>query len=158
MAVRTHTHTGHDALLVTDTHIHTVLLALGRVIFGAYFIYAGLHHFMDHATLAGFAAQRGVPWPNLAVLGTGVLMLVGGLAIATGTAPRFGAACIALFLIGVTPIMHAFWSDPTAPERAADIGNFAKNIALLGATGIVAAVPNAWHAVAESRVESVRPM
>ena len=36
--------------------------------------------------------------------------------------------------------MHAFWNDITPAERAADLANFTKNVALLGATAFVAAI------------------
>ena len=158
MAVRAHTHTGHDAILVVDTHINAALLAFGRLIFGGYFIYSGLHHLLDHVVLASYAAQRGVPAPDLAVLGTGLLILIGGVCVATGAAPRTGAAMIALFLIGVTPIMHAFWNDPAPEQRAADIANFGKNIALLGTTCLLAAVPEAWPSARQVIDEAPRPM
>ncbi len=153
MAVRAHTHTTQGAVLVVETHIHAVLLAMGRLIFGTYFIYSGIHHLIDHASMAAYTAQRGVPAPELAVLGTGLLILVGGVCIASGAAPRTGAALVALFLIGVTPIMHAFWNDALPDQRAADAANFARNIALLGATCLVAAVPYTWSAFSERAVE-----
>jgi uncharacterized membrane protein YphA (DoxX/SURF4 family) len=96
---------------------------------------------MYHATLAPLAAMRGVPAPDLAVLGTGALLLAGGLSIMTGFVPKVGATLIAIFLIGVTPIMHAFWRDADAMQRANDLANFGKNIALLGGACFVAAMP-----------------
>jgi uncharacterized membrane protein YphA (DoxX/SURF4 family) len=74
------------------------------------------------------------------VIGTGALLVAGGLSILTGVAPKLGAFLIAVFLVGVTPIMHAFWNDITPAERAADLANFTKNIGLLGATLYAAAV------------------
>src|SRR5262249_54744485 len=103
--------------------------------------YSGLEHFMNHATLVPFAAMHGVPAPELAVFGTGALILAGGLSIMTGFVPKVGATLIAIFLIGVTPIMHAFWRDADAMQRANDLVNFTKNIALLGGACLVAAMP-----------------
>jgi uncharacterized membrane protein YphA (DoxX/SURF4 family) len=144
MAVRSHFRTVHDTVVVIDTQILTWLLALGRAIFGGYFIYASMHHFSDHVALAGYAARRGVPFADAAIFGTGLMLLVGGLSILTATAPRVGAALIALFLICVTPTMHAFWRDTDLAQRAADLTNFGKNVALLGATCFVAALPTPW--------------
>lgn len=157
MAVHAHTHGVRETLVIAEAPVQSALLALGRLVFGGYFLYAGLGHLMNHVVLAGLASSRGVPFPDLAVLGTGVLLGIGGLGIMTGAAPRFGAAAIALFLVVVTPVMHAFWKDPTLQERAADIANFTKNIALLGATIIVAATNETWASVAHKTAND-RPM
>jgi uncharacterized membrane protein YphA (DoxX/SURF4 family) len=159
MAVHSHTHSyaGHDGLVIAEAPVQSALLALGRLVFGGYFLYSGLGHLMNHVVFAGLASARGVPFPDLAVLVTGVLIGIGGLAIMTGAAPRFGAAAIALFLIVVTPVMHAFWHDPTLEERAADLVNFTKNIGLLGATAIVAATTETYQ-IAARHLPDDRPM
>jgi len=136
-----HTDTSETVVIVTESHVNAALLLLGRLIFGGFWVYSGLEHFMNHATLAPFVAMRGVPAPELAVLGTGAMILAGGLSIMTGFVPKVGATLIAIFLIGVTPIMHAFWRDADAMQRANDIANFTKNIALLGGACLVAAMP-----------------
>ena len=133
-------------VIVTETHVNAALLMLGRLIFGGFWVYSGLNHWMHHSAMAVFTAAHGVPQPDLAVIGTGALLVAGGLSILTGLVPKIGAVLIAVFLIGVTPIMHAFWNDITPAERAADLGNFAKNVALLGATLFVAAMPEPWPA------------
>jgi uncharacterized membrane protein YphA (DoxX/SURF4 family) len=131
------------------------LFLLGRLIFGGYFLYNGLNHFMSTDMLAAYAASAGVPMPTLAVLFTGVLMLVGGIAFLTGVWPKLGAASLGLFLVGVTPIMHAFWlvSDPQA--QMAELGNFTKNMALLGGVFITASIPQPWPLSFASRSEDV---
>jgi putative oxidoreductase len=131
-------------IVLTESHVNAVLLTLGRLIFGGYWVYSGLEHFITHATMAPYAAMHGVPAPDLAVLGTGALLLAGGVSIMTGFVPRVGATLIAIFLIGVTPIMHAFWRDADAVQRANDLVNFTKNIGLLGGVCFVAALPEPW--------------
>jgi uncharacterized membrane protein YphA (DoxX/SURF4 family) len=138
-----HMHPTADAsetIVVTEAHVNAALLMIGRLIFGGYWIYSGLNHWLHYSTMAVYAAARGVPQPELAVIGTGALLVAGGLSILTGVAPKLGAFLIAVFLVGVTPIMHAFWNDITPAERAADLANFTKNIGLLGATLYAAAV------------------
>jgi len=149
MAVHSHHHYGSQgALIVTQTHVNTALMVIGRVLFGGYFLYSSFDHFAQEQMLAAAAGARGVPWPEAAVLGTGVLLFVGSLSILTGAWPRIGAALIAIFLIGVTPVMHAFWADPTVEMRMMDVVNFTKNLALLGGCAFVAAIPRPWGASA----------
>jgi uncharacterized membrane protein YphA (DoxX/SURF4 family) len=131
---------GLTTIIVTETHVNAVLMMLGRILFGGYFAYAGLNHLLHYSTMAVYTAAHGVPAPALAVIGTGAMLFAGGVSIITGVAPKAGAALIAIFLIGVTPIMHAFWNDITPAERAADLANFGKNVGLLGAALFFAAL------------------
>ena len=127
------------------------LFLMGRLIFGGFFLYSGVHHFLDTATLAQYAGAKGVPMPEAAVLLTGALLIVGALSILLGILPRLGLACIILFLVGVTPIMHAFWSVPDPQIRQMDMGNFMKNLALLGGAMMMLMIPTPWAYSVERR-------
>jgi uncharacterized membrane protein YphA (DoxX/SURF4 family) len=129
---------------ITVSALDVPLLVLGRAIFGGFFFYSGLHHFMDRAALSAMTAASGVPYPDVAVFGTGLLLVMGGVGLMTGLWPRLGAAMIIVFLVGVTPVMHAFWKDPAGPQRLANMGNFLKNVGLLGGACIAAALPARW--------------
>jgi uncharacterized membrane protein YphA (DoxX/SURF4 family) len=151
----------HEAGFQSDTHTRRItvsaldvpLLVVGRAIFGGFFFFSGLHHLMDRVALVSYTAAAGVPYPDAAVLGTGALLVMGGVGLMTGLWPRLGSAMIMLFLIGVTPVMHAFWKDPTGPQRLADMSNFMKNVGLLGGACIAAALPARW-----GKAVSVRPL
>lgn len=129
---------------ITVSALDVPLLVVGRVIFGGFFFFSGLHHFMDRVALTQYTAAAGVPYPDAAVLGTGALLVMGGVGLMTGLWPRIGAAMIVTFLVGVTPVMHAFWNDPAGPQRLANMANFMKNIGLLGGAFIAAALPARW--------------
>jgi putative oxidoreductase len=120
------------------------LFLMGRLIFGAFFLYSGVHHILDMATLAQFAGAKGVPMPEAAVLLTGALLIVGALSILLGILPRLGLACIILFLAGVTPTMHAFWSVADPQMRQMEMGNFMKNMALMGSALMMLMIPTPW--------------
>jgi putative oxidoreductase len=140
------THTTVPTLTVTPADraaITRSLFMLGRAIFGGFFLFSGIQHFTRAAEMAPYAASKGVPFPELAVLGTGALLLAGSVSLLLGVLPRVGAACIALFLIGVTPSMHAFWNE-SGQQAVMEMGNFMKNMALLGAAFMVAAIPGPW--------------
>lgn len=121
-----------------------LLFLVGRIVLGGFFLWGGLNHLRHHRALADYAASQGTPAPTVAVLGTGGLLLAGGASVVTGLLPLVGLALLAAFLVGVTPVMHAFWKidDPTA--RAAEVVNFSKNVALLGAVAALAIVPRPW--------------
>jgi putative oxidoreductase len=123
----------------------TAVFLVGRILLGGYFLYNGINHFMNVGFMAGYAASKGVPLPEVAVLGSGLLLLIAGASILLGLYPKVGIACAALFFIGVTPMMHNFWALPL-DQRMGDMINFTKNIALLGATLMLAAIPEPWPA------------
>jgi putative oxidoreductase len=131
---------------------------LGRLIFGGYFLYSGVHHFLDTAILAQFAASKGVPMPEAAVMFSGALLIVGGLCVLLGVVPRIGLACIILFLAVVTPTMHNFWTASDPQMRQMDMAHFLKNLALMGGSLMMLVVPTPWpfsvEAAARRRIAS----
>ena len=123
----------------------TVLFLVGRILLGGYFLYNGINHLLALGSMAQYAGIKGVPAPELAVLGTGLLLLVAGASILLGLFPTVGIACAALFFIGVTPMMHNFWAVPPE-QQMGEMVNFTKNVALLGATLMLAGIPEPWPA------------
>ena len=127
------------------------LFLLGRIIFGGYFLYNGMNHFVSMAMMVQYAGSKGVPMPEIAVAVSGVLLIVGGASILLGLWPPLGILCIVLFLVAVTPMMHNFWAmtDPTV--RLGEMVNFTKNIALLGGALGLLGVPQPWPYSVERR-------
>ena len=127
----------------------------GRLLFGGFFLYSGIHHFVDVSAMASFAANKGVLFPEAAILLTGAMLIIGSMSVLLGYRPHLGAGLIAIFLIGVTPVMHNFWAEQGS-ERINDMGNFMKNVALLGGAFFVAAMPEPWPASPKTtRVKTV---
>lgn len=119
-------------------------LAAGRLIFGGYFVYSGIRHFTEREMFIGYARSKGVRWPRLAVLGSGAMLVAGGFSLLTGVQPRFGAALITGFLTGVTPRMHDYWNATDQMQRANDMVNFTKNLALIGGAAFAVATGDKW--------------
>lgn len=55
---------------------------------------------------------------------------------------------IAGFLVGVSPLIDDFWRMDDPNQRLNELAHFSKNLALLGATLALAAVPEPWPASA----------
>jgi putative oxidoreductase len=119
-------------------------LALGRVLFGGYFFYNGVNHFLNRTMMADYARSKKVPLADVAVPASGTLILLGGLSLLTGMRPKWGASLITAFLLGVTPIMHAFWAIDDPEHRTQELVNFTKNLALIGGAALAAAVAEPW--------------
>jgi putative oxidoreductase len=120
------------------------IFLFGRILLGGFFIYNAVSHFMGLNMMSGYAASKGVPAPKLAVAGSGILLLIGGLSILLGYQPMIGIAAIALFFVSVTPTMHAFWTITDPQSKMAERVNFTKNMAILGATLMLVAIPQPW--------------
>jgi len=121
-----------------------ILVLIGRLLFGGLFLFNGINHFQNRAAMTGYAAFKGVPMPSLAIVGSGVWLVVSGLSVILGFRPEVGLLMAAIFLAGVTPVMHNFWAQTDANARLADSINFQKNMALLGAALVMLAVPRPW--------------
>jgi uncharacterized membrane protein YphA (DoxX/SURF4 family) len=117
----------------------SLVLVLGRILFGGYFIFNAVNHFTNLSAMTGYAQSKGVPAAKLAVAGGGVLLLIGGISIVFNVFPAIGLTALALFLLPVTVTMHAFWKVQDPMGRMGEMVNFTKNLALLGAVAIVLA-------------------
>ncbi len=119
---------------------------IGRLVFGGYFLYAGINHFKQRKPLAQHAGSKNVPMPEAAVTVSGALLTLGGASILLGVKPKVGAAAIVGFLAGVSPVMHDFWRVEDPNQRINDMINFGKNIALLGGALALMAIEEPWPA------------
>ena len=140
---------------------------LGRLVYGGFFLYNGIHHFQDRKNMAQYAAAKGVPMPEVAVLGSGVLLTLGGASILLGAKPKLGSLAILSFLAGVSPKMHDFWNQQDPNARQNEMIHFMKNAALLGGSLALMGVEEPWPAsvghgeearISEENEEEYRPL
>ncbi len=113
------------------------LFLLGKVLLGVYFLISGYRHFSQLKMLTGYTASKKVPFPEFAVILTGVIMFLGGFSIITGFYLTHALGLLIISLIGISFFMHRYWevSDPMA--RMGERVNFEKNLALAGALMIL---------------------
>src|SRR5262245_21936553 len=69
-------------VLAKEEDCMRALVPLGRALFAAIFLMAGLGHFSQQSI--GYAASQGVPMANVLVPLSGVIALIGGLSILIG--------------------------------------------------------------------------
>jgi putative oxidoreductase len=111
-----------------------IVLLVGRILFGAFFIMMGLNHFQNLAMMSGYAQSKNVPFARLAVIVTGVMLVAGGASVLLGIVPIVGLTVLILFLLSTLVTMHDFWNMKDPQQRIAEQVNFLKNVALIGAT------------------------
>jgi putative oxidoreductase len=120
------------------------LFVLGRAIFGGYFVYNGVNHFLNRKMMSQYAASKGVANADVAVPASGGLLLAGGLSVLAGIKPRQGLASIIAFLVPVSLQMHRFWEIQDPQQRMSEMVNFTKNMALVGAALTMMQIEEPW--------------
>lgn len=111
-----------------------VLVLIGRILFSLLFLSSAFNHLTQTKGMAGYARSKGVPAPEAATLGSGVLLLVGALSVLLGVWGDLGALLLALFLIPTAVLMHGFWRETDPGARQGEQLHFMKDIALAGAS------------------------
>jgi putative oxidoreductase len=124
--------------------METLLLIIGRIILGVFFIYSGVNHFIGFRMMTEYARMKGVPFPAIAQGATGLMLLLGGLSIVFGLYPSVGIVLLVAFLVPVSLMMHNFWKLEDPQLKMADRVNFMKNMALVGALLMLLAIPSPW--------------
>ena len=116
------------------------VLVIGRVLFALIFLASGVNHLTKLEAMTGYATYKKVPAAKLAVVVSGLMILVGGLYIAFGVYADLGALLIAIFLIPTAFLMHAFWKESDATAKQNEQIAFMKDISMAGAALIIFAL------------------
>ncbi|MDT0269489.1 DoxX family protein [Streptomyces sp. DSM 44915] len=110
-----------------------VLVLIGRILFVLLFLNSAIGHLTQTKAMAGYAGSQGVPFPWLAVFGSGLLQLVGGLMVLLGVWADLGALLLLVFLLPTALLMHRFWREEDAEARQNSLVQFLKDLSLAGA-------------------------
>lgn len=110
-----------------------VVHAMGRAVFGGFFLYSGINHFMHHDSMTGYAESKGLKYPDLGVEASGALLIATGASLLMGVKPKMGALGVAGFLGASATIFHDFWNVEDPQQRQGELIHFAKDVALAGA-------------------------
>ncbi len=130
--------------LLTGSRAGSWPLLVGRAIFGGFFLYNGINHFRNRRMMAEYTRSKRVPAADAAVIASGAMIAAGGLSLLMGTRPKIGAAMIAGFLAGVSPVMHRFWTEQEPQQKMNEMIHFTKNMAIRGGAMLAASVPEPW--------------
>lgn len=120
------------------------IFLLSRLILGLYFLFNALNHFTKLGMLTEYAKSKNVPKPKLAVLFTGLLLLIGGLTILLGVYVEIGVLALTLFFLPVSFIMHDFWKVQDPQMKMIEMVNFTKNMAIWAGVLLLLFVPQPW--------------
>jgi len=121
-----------------------IIFLIGRIILGLYYLMMAFNHFTKLEMMSGYAGSKGVPAPKLAVLGAGVLLLIGSLTILTGFQPLIGVIALVIFFLPVTFLMHNFWTIEDQQMKMVEMTNFLKNLGLMASALMFTVISTPW--------------
>jgi putative oxidoreductase len=108
-----------------------LLFPIGRAALGALFLISGLFKILGFAGVAGWMASSGLPFAEILLVITIVVEVFGGLLLIIGWQVRWASLGLALYMIPVTAVFHAFWSADAA-QFSDQLTAFLKNLAIFG--------------------------
>ncbi|MFD1815480.1 DoxX family protein [Rhodococcus gannanensis] len=110
-----------------------VLVLIGRILFSVLFLTSAAGHLTQSNAMAQYAESKGLPVPQLSVLVSGVVLLLGALSVLLGVWADLGSLLLVAFLVPTAVLMHNFWSESDAQAKQTEMIQFNKDIALAGA-------------------------
>jgi uncharacterized membrane protein YphA (DoxX/SURF4 family) len=123
-----------------------LIIVIGRILFGGFFLMSGINHFTKLEAMTGYAKYKKLPAAKLGVLISGLMLVIGGISIILGYYADLGALLLAIFLVLAAVIFHNFWKETDATAKQNEMLGFMKDIALAGAALILFALVSKYGA------------
>ena len=117
-----------------------LIIVIGRILFGGFFLMSGINHFTKLEAMTGYAKYKKLPAAKLGVLISGLMLVIGGITIILGYYADLGALLLAIFLVLAAVVFHNFWKETDATAKQNEMLGFMKDMALAGAALILFAL------------------
>jgi len=104
---------------------------IGRVLIAAIFLVSGVAKVTDFDGTVGHMRAAGLPATEALAAMAAVIELGCALALLLGVWARSAGLLLALYLIPVTLVFHAFWNH-TGMDQRMQLINFLKNLGIMG--------------------------
>lgn len=109
-----------------------------RVLLSLIFVMAGFSKLTGLAGTTAYIASKGLPMPAVLAVGSGLLELLAGLAVAVGFKARISAGALAAFTLLASVMFHNFWAMPAEQVMVNQL-MFMKNLAIIGGLLLIVA-------------------
>ena len=113
--------------------MNSIIVLVGRILLAAIFILAGASKFADLTGTAGYFAMYNLPAPSVLAVISGLVEVLGGVAVLIGFQTRIAAFGLAIFCVLTALIAHMDWADLN------QMIHFQKNLAMAGGFLVLAA-------------------
>lgn len=118
--------------------IQDSLTLIGRLLFAALFLPAGIGKLTGFSGTVGYISSVGLPLPTIGAALALTVEIVGSIALIFGFGTRIAALVLGVFTLVATFFFHNFWGVP-ADQAFMQQLLFYKNIAVVGGLLVLAA-------------------
>jgi putative oxidoreductase len=126
------------------------LLLVGRILVALIFVWFGYLKLTNWDGSIQYFTKWGFAWaPTLGATLAVLFELGGGILLLIGWKTRWVAAALFVYLIAATLIVHTYWTYDAA-QRFNQMSHFYKNLAIMGAMVVLAAVGPGRYSVDKS--------
>ncbi|TGP57176.1 DoxX family protein [bacterium M00.F.Ca.ET.159.01.1.1] len=108
-----------------------MIQAVGALLIGGVFIFAGIEHFVKFAAMRDYLAIQKFPAPALMLAAGSTVEIVAGFLLAIGMVRPFAAGALVIFTLATNVMLLRFWASEE-PERQVLRNAFLINIAVIG--------------------------
>ncbi|MFT4769338.1 MAG: putative oxidoreductase [Glaciecola sp.] len=122
------------------------MLLVGRTLLGLYFIVPGITKITGFEGMVQYMSAHGVPFVQPLLIFTIILQLACGASLVAGRRTQLMAFVLAGLTLVISLYMHDFWSMEEGLQRAHEMQNFIKNMAIMAGLLYVAGVTPARKA------------
>jgi len=123
---------------MSSTANQNALTLLGRLMFAALFLPAGIAKLTGFSGTVGYIASAGLPAPAAGAVLALLVEILGSVALIVGFQTRISALVLAVFTLGASVFFHPYWSVPADQVMVTQL-LFFKNIAVIGGLLVLAA-------------------
>jgi putative oxidoreductase len=119
-------------------HLTKALHISGRVLLGLYFIMPGVMKIMNFSGTAEYMGSHGMVLIPFFLTLTIVIQIGGGLCLVAGYRLQEVSFVLAGLVLVISLVMHDFWSMEQGLQRAHEMQNFIKNMAIMAGLMVLA--------------------
>src|SRR5262245_44904139 len=104
-----------------------------RTLLAGIFLISSIRHVMGFSIVSGMMAKKGFPVPEVFLLLTIVLEIVGSVMLVANWNANYAAWALAAFTLAAGSIFHGFWNvwGGSPPEFNNEFNHFLKNVAIV---------------------------
>ncbi len=107
------------------------ILLTGRALLGLYFIVPGITKITDFSRMSEYMAAHEVPFAPFLLVLTIIIQIGCGASLLIGWRTQMMALVLAVLTLIISLFMHDFWGMEEGLQRAHEMQNFIKNIAIM---------------------------
>ena len=116
-----------------------ILIIVGRLLLGGYFLQAGLRNFTKLPLHTSILEKKGIPMPRESLIVALAVQVLGGAMVALRVFPAVGAVGLIVFTIAANALYHNFTLFQ-GDERTSHLNSVLTNLGIIGALLLVIAI------------------